>query len=238
MSSGVLGGLTVAAVIATLAYASYRDVVSREVHEVLWAPAYALAVLNAVLGTGYSAVGIALALSPAAVYGALYAFKLLGGADLLAMALVALAHLDEPLVPLTTFVLSSLAPLPLVLANLVRNALVDREAMESIACARGSKRLLYLVGRPITVAEFLEKRFAFLHTYPSKEGLVCTSEVDVDVDFEKQRTDLAEAVREGLVDSGDYVIYSPAIPHIALIALSYSIAAIAIHYLRALAPLP
>ncbi len=249
MHIDVLESLVVAVTIITLAYASYRDLASREVPEVVWVPAYAVALFNAALrwwtwhhAAGavpwHRVVGAVLALLPAIVYGTLFAFKLLGGADLLAIALVALAHLDRPLIPLATFVLSSLAPLPLVLANLVNNTVINRRVMNGLKCARGSKRLLYLVGRPVTVAEFLEKKFAFLHTRPSPEGLVCSSEVDIDVDFGRQWLDLRRAVEEGLIRSTDYVVYSPAIPHVALITLSYVIALIAVPYLETLVSLP
>lgn len=217
-------------------YASYRDLVSREIPEVSWIPAYLVAILSIALRplTSYSAVEVVLAVLPSVVYFALFISGLMGGADLLAMVAISLAHLNRPLVPLFTFILSSVAPLPLILANLIGNATKYRGIMRNIDCVQGSKRMLYLVGKPITVAGFLSKKFVFLHTYPSQEGLICSSSVDVNIDFEKQKASLVEALDRGLIKPGDHVIYSPALPHITFIAFSYVISVVVISKLRLL----
>ncbi|MEM4774880.1 MAG: hypothetical protein QW489_00775 [Sulfolobales archaeon] len=212
--------------VSTFAYAAYRDLKDREVPEISWLPVYAIIVLSIVFKptADYSPLGVILAILPSVVYSTLFVFGLIGGADLLAMVAVSLAHLDKPLVPLFTFILSSLLPLPLVLANLIGNLTIYRSAMDSIKCVRGGKKVLYLVGRPIDVATFLKKKFVFLHTYPSREGFVCSSSVDVNIDFEKQRADIEEALNKGFIRLEDYLVYSPALPHILFIALSYATA--------------
>lgn len=233
MIDSVLEGVTEAVVISTLVYASHRDLVSREIPEVSWIPAYLVALIGIALRppTSYSVVEVMLAALPSLVYFAFFITGLMGGADLLAMVAITLAHLDKPLVPLFTFVLSSVAPLPLILANLIGNLTKYREVMRGINCVQGSKRVLYLVGRPTTVASFLSKKFAFLHTYPSRGGFVCRSSVDVNIDFEEQRAGLVEAIGGGLIKPGDHVIYSPALPHVVFIALSYVISVAIASYL-------
>ncbi|MEM0065505.1 MAG: hypothetical protein QW459_01245 [Sulfolobales archaeon] len=219
----MLESIAVVALVITFAYAAYRDLRDREIPEVSWIPVYAIAILSTVFKptTNYSLLGVILAILPSAVYGILFVFGLIGGADLLAVVAVSLVHLDEPIVPLFTFVLSSLLPLPLVLVNLVGNLTVHRSAMSSIKCVQGGKKVLYLVGRPINVATFLKKKFVFLHTYPSREGFICYSSVDVNIDFGKQRADVEEALNKGFIRLEDYLVYSPALPHILFIALSY-----------------
>jgi Flp pilus assembly protein protease CpaA len=214
-------------VIATLMYASYRDLLTREIPEVVWLPAYLIAiagVLMRFLGGYYAPLEVFLSLMPALVYLILFLVGLLGGADFLALLLVTIAHLHEPLIPLLTFVISSLIPVPLILLNLVENTIRSKKIMESIVCVQGTKKFLYFVGRPATATHFLKKKYVFLHTYPTEGGYICSSSVDVDIDFEKQREIVAEALRRGLMKPEDYVIYSPALPHVTFIGLSYPVA--------------
>lgn len=233
-----LDNLLAIVVITTFVYASYRDLVSREIPEVSWVPAYLVALLSVILRppTDYSVFGIALTATPPIVYGVLFVLGLIGGADFLAILLVSLAHLREPLIPLLTFILSSVVPLPLAAANLLGNTTIYRGAMSSIKCVKGNRKVLYLVGKPITVSDFLKKKFAFLHTQPSEEGFICSSSVDVDVDFEKQKAVLLEALSRGSIKPEDIVVYSPALPHIVFIAFSYLIAVVIAPELRSLMP--
>ncbi|MEM2207908.1 MAG: prepilin peptidase [Sulfolobales archaeon] len=236
MVASIVESLAVVALVTTLAYASYRDLKDREIPEVSWIPVYALVILSAVLKPieSYSLLGAILAILPPVVYCVLFVFGLIGGADLIAVVAVSLAHLDEPLIPLFTFVLSSLLPLPIVFVNLVGNLTIYRNAMGSIKCVQGSKKVLYLIGRPTDVASFLKKKFVFLHTHPSQEGFICSGSVDVNIDFGKQKIDVEEALSEGFIGLEDYVVYSPALPHIVFIALSYVIAVTVEPFLEAL----
>lgn len=233
-----LDNLLAIVVIATFVYASYRDLVSREVPEVSWVPAYLVALISVVLRLpmDYSIFEIALIAIPPVVYGALFVLGLIGGADFLAILLVSLAHLSEPLIPLLTFILSSVVPLPLAIANLLGNITIYRRTMSSIKCVKGNRNVLYLVGKPITVSDFLKKKFAFLHTQPSEEGFICSGSVDVDVDFEKQKAVLLEALSGGSIKPDDNVVYSPALPHVVFIAFSYLVAVIIAPRLRTIMP--
>jgi Flp pilus assembly protein protease CpaA len=201
-------------------YASYRDLPTREIPEVVWLPAYLIAiagVLMRFLGGYYAPLEVFLSLMPDLVCLILFLVGLLGGADFLALLLVTIAHLHEPLIPLLTFVISSLIPVPLILLNLVENTIRS-------LCVQGTKKFLYFVGRPATATHFLKKKYVFLHTYPTEGGYICSSSVDVDINFEKQREIVAEALRRGLMKPEDYVIYSPALPHVIFIGLSYPVA--------------
>lgn len=218
-----ISAIPVIAVVLTLAYASYRDLVSREIPEVVWVPAYVVAVGNLIL-SGFSIISLiraSLALVPPLTYLTLFLLNAIGGADLLAILLISLTHLDKPLIPLATFVLSSLIPLPLIIVNVVLNVTKYSKVFEEIKCIRGNKKALYIVGRPIRVVDFVRKSFVFLHTIPAGEGFICSARAEADVDFEEQRRRVLEAVRSGFIREHDYVIYSPAIPHVVLIALSY-----------------
>lgn len=222
-------------IIATFVYASYRDLLTREIPETAWLPAYLIAVVSAVMKFlgGYILLFEALlSIIPALTYLLLFLVGLLGGADFLALLLVSIAHLHEPLVPLLTFIISSLIPLPLVLLNLIENATRSKKAIDSIVCIQGTKKLLYFISRPITARQFLKKRYAFLHTHPIEGGYICSSSIDVDVDFEKQRKLVEEALRKGLMKPEDYVMYSPALPHVVLISLSYLISLLIMFYLN------
>jgi Flp pilus assembly protein protease CpaA len=106
------------AVIATLMYASYRDLPTREIPEVVWLPAYLIAIAGVLirfLRGYYAPLEAFLSLMPALVCLILFLVGLLGGADFLALLLVTIAHLHESLIPLLTFVISSLIPVPLIL---------------------------------------------------------------------------------------------------------------------------
>lgn len=230
-----LNVFVVSAIIATFIYASYRDLLTREIPEVTWLPAYLITVVSAVmkfLGGHILPLGALLSIMPALTYLVLFLTRLIGGADFLALLLVSIAHLHEPLVPLLTFVISSLIPVPLVLLNLIENTVISRKVIDSIVCVQGSKKFLYFIGRPTTVIQFLKKRYVFLHTYPIEGGYICSSSIDVDIDFEKQREMIEEALRRGLMKPEDYVIYSPALPHVVFIALSYPIALLITLYLN------
>lgn len=91
-------------------------------------------------------------------------------------------------------------------------------------CVQGTKKFctswVGLLLQPI----FLKKKYVFLHTYPTEGDCICSSSVDVDIDFEKRREIVAEALRRGLMKPEDYVIYSPALPHVTFIGLSYPVA--------------
>jgi len=214
------------AVVVTLAYASYKDLVSREIPEVVWVPAYIVAVGSLLLGglSSTSPVRVALALVPPLTYLLLFLLNAIGGADLLATLLISLTHLDKPLIPLATYVLSSLAPLPLIVSNIVLNLARYSKVFEELKCIQGSKRFLYVVGRPTRAANFVKKNFVFLHTIPTGDGFICSAKAEADVDFEEQRRRVLEMIESGSLKEYDYVIYSPAIPHVVLIALSYVIA--------------
>jgi Flp pilus assembly protein protease CpaA len=218
--------IPVAVALATLVYASYRDIVSREIPEVVWIPAYAVSIGYLLLSgfTNVTPVKVVLTLLPPIVYLLLFLLNAIGGADLLAVTLISLVHLDKPLIPLATFVLSSLAPLPLILANVILNLTKYSGILKGLNCVRGSKRALYVVGKPIRVSDFVKKSFVFLHTIPTEGGLICSARAEADVDFEKQRGLVLEAVERGYLRECDYVVYSPAIPHVVLVALSYVVA--------------
>ncbi len=213
------------AVVVTLAYASYKDLVSREIPEVVWVPAYVVAIGSLLLGglSSTSPVRVALALVPPLTYLLLFLLNAIGGADLLATLLISLTHLDKPLIPLATYVLSSLAPLPLIVSNVVLNLARYSKVFEELKCIQGSKSFLYVVGRPTRVANFVKKNFVFLHTIPTGDGFICSAKAEADVDFEEQRRRVLEMIESGSLKEYDYVIYSPAIPHVVLIALSYVI---------------
>lgn len=236
-----VANIAVVTTVVTLLYASYWDLRIREVPELTWIPAYLVATLSILLrylsgSLTLNTVSLVLALIPSIAYAALFIAKLMGGADLLAMLLVCLIHIDDPIIPLLTYILSSVAPIPLIAVNLLMNILVRSDVMKKVRCVSGSKKVLYLVGKPIRVAEFLNKKFVFLHTYPLGEGFICSSSVDVDVDFEEQRLRMVSALSNGLVKLEDYVVCSPALPHVVFICFSYIASLLAIPYLRSLIP--
>jgi Flp pilus assembly protein protease CpaA len=209
--------------VVTLVYASYRDVISREIPEVVWVPAYTVSV-GYLLLSGFpnvTPVKVVLALLPPLTYLLLFLLNTIGGADLLATILISLTHLDKPLIPLATFVLSSLAPLPLILTNVILNLTKYSGIFKELKCVRGSRRALYVVGKPIRVSDFVKKNFVFLHTIPTDGGLICSPRAEADVDFEGQRRIILEAIKGGYLREYDYVVYSPAIPHVVLLTLSY-----------------
>ncbi|MCX8184479.1 MAG: A24 family peptidase C-terminal domain-containing protein [Sulfolobales archaeon] len=236
MFDSVFENPAILAIVFTFIYTSYRDLVSREIPELSWVPAYLVVLIDFVVRrlNEFSLINTAVAMTPSLIYGLLFALGMIGGADFLAILLVSLGHLSEPLIPLLVFILSSMAPLPIAFINLLRNLTIDRKAIESINCVKGGKKILYLVGRLITVAEFLRKKFAFLHTYPEEEGFICIGSTNVNIDFEEQKKSLERALSRGLVKSDDYVVYSPALPHIVFIAASYLITLLAAFYVREL----
>ena len=212
------------AVIATLAYATYRDLKYRDIPELTWVPAALFVITYNIYLGRYELIHTLFSLLPALAVLGMAFFDLIGGADALAMLLIAIAHPSFLVVPISllTFVLSLVPSLFLVLYYLVSN-IFRRELLGRVNCVEGSKSVLLLSGKPMRVRDYLRSEFLFLLTVPTEKGFRCSVSADVDIDFEQEKRIVMDAVRNGIISEDSLVWVSPALPHIAFIFVGYII---------------
>ncbi len=211
-------------VAATLAYATYRDLRYRDIPELTWVPAAVFVIAyNAYLGR-YEPIHAIFSFLPAIALLAMAFLDLIGGADALAMLLIAAAHPNFLVLPISllTVAFSVIPPLALIIYYFILN-LVHKEELDRLGCVEGSKKLLLFMGRPLSVRNYLKSKYLFLLTVPTERGFRCIVSADVDIDFEQEKRIVMDAVRRGIISEDSLVWVSPALPHIAFIFVGYII---------------
>ncbi len=211
-------------VAVTLAYATYRDLKYRDIPELTWVPAALFVIIyNAYLGR-YEPIHTLFSFLPAIALLAMAFLDLIGGADALAMLLIAVAHPSFLVLPISllTMAFSVIPPMILIVYYLILN-LSHKEELNRLACVRGSKKLLLFMGRPLRVRDYLRSKFLFLLTVPTEKGFQCGVSADIDIDFEQEKRIVIDALRKGVISEDSLVWVSPALPHIAFIFVGYVI---------------
>lgn len=211
-------------VAATLAYATYRDLRYRDIPELTWVPAAVFVIsYNLYLGR-YEPIHAIFSFLPAIALLAMAFLDLIGGADALAMFLIAAAHPSFLALPISllTVAFSVIPPLILIIYYFVLN-LAHKEELDRLGCVEGSKKPLLFMGRPLSVRDYLKSKYLFLLTVPTERGFRCSVSADVDIDFEQEKRIVMDAVRKGIISEDSLVWVSPALPHIAFIFIGYII---------------
>lgn len=210
--------------VTTLAYATYRDLKYRDIPELTWVPAAIFAVAYNIYLGRYEPIHTAFSFLPAAALLVMAFLNLIGGADALATLLIAAAHPAFLVLPISllTIAFSVIPPLALIIYYLLLN-FIHREELNRLGCVEGSKKMLFFMGRPLSVRDYLKSRYVFLLTVPTERGYRCSVSADIDVDFEEEKRVIIDAVRKGIISEDSLIWVSPALPHIAFIFIGYII---------------
>ncbi len=211
-------------VAATLAYATYRDIKYRDIPELTWVPAAIFVIAYNIYLGRYEPIHTLFSFLPAIALLVMAFLDLIGGADALAMLLIAAAHPRFLMLPISllTVAFSVVPPLVLIIYYIALN-LAHKEELNRLKCIEGTKKLLMFMGKPLRVREYLRSEFLFLLTVPTEKGFRCSVSADVDIDFEQEKRIVADAVKKGTLSEDSLIWVSPALPHIAFIFIGYLI---------------
>lgn len=231
MQFTVLDLAIIVALIATLAYASYRDLKYRDIPELTWLPAAIIALAINLYAGNYTPIRTALSLLPPIMVLILAFLDMIGGADFLALLLIAIAHPRFILFPISLLTLfySILIPLALVLLYFIINAFIYREELSKIRCVKGKKYYLYFLGRPMKIKEYLKSEFIYPLTIPKSANEVvfeCRPTFSIAEEEIKHKEEIKKLIEDGLIDEDTVIWVTPALPHVAFIFIGYVIALI------------
>lgn len=217
----------VATVLATLAYASYRDYKSREVPELTWLPGLVVVVIVNLIQSSYNFLELAISSLPVVMVLILSAFDLMGGADFLALAFVLLAHPRIYPKPITfmTLIYSLIPPLTLIIYNLFHN-LRFLKHYKGLTCVVGSKVGVYVFGEAVKVSQFLKSKFTYLLTIPEdveRYAFRCRASFTLDDNYEESLKNMVrELVNAKRIDEDHIVWVTPGLPHVVFYLVGYA----------------
>ncbi len=218
----------IVAILATLIYATYRDVKYRDIPEVTWLPASLLALGINLYQGNYDLFHTAFSLLPAFILLVMSFIDLIGGADFLALLMISVAHPRFLIFPISflTLFYSLLIPLALMLYYMILNIKYG-DVLRKIECVSGSKLNLKLFGRPMTIKDYLHKEFIYPLTVPADEelkGYVCRASFGSDDEEEKIKERIKDLVDRGLLSEESIIWVTPGLPHIAFFLVGYVLA--------------
>ncbi len=210
--------LITCSVLATLLYASYRDVKYRDIPEVTWVPATALSIVLNVIQGNYDLIHTLLSLMPAALILIMSLLDLVGGADFLALLMISLAYPRFLYVPISflTLIYSLIIPLLIMAYYAVINVVRYRDHLRRIKCLSGRKWYLIIFGRPMKISEFLKGSFIYPLTVPADnyEGFLCRATFNDDEEEREIREKISNAVRMGELRPNELIWVTPGLPHV------------------------
>ena len=220
--------LIIVSILATLAYASYRDIKYRDIPEVTWVPAIAISITVNVLSGRYDLLHTALSMFPVLIVFVMSLLGMIGGADFLALLMIALAHPRFLVFPISllTLLYSLLIPLGLMIYYALCNALLYKSFFNKIRCKEGRKTYLIFFGRPMSVKEMLEKKFTYPLTIPVGKGeFICRpSFSDDDEEEERIKERIKGAIARGEIQSDEKIWVTPGLPHVVFFFIGYILA--------------
>jgi len=216
--------LIIVSVIVTLVYASYRDIKYRDIPEITWVPAIIISVsINVLLGN-YDFVHTVLSMIPVIMVFIMSLLGLIGGADFLALLMIALAHPRFLVFPISllTLLYSLLIPLGLMVYYVLCNVVLYRSSLNKIKCKEGRKAYLMLFGKPMDVRKLLEKKFTYPLTIPLGKGeYVCRPSFSDDEEEERIRERIRGAMARGEIKEDETVWVTPGLPHVVFFLIGY-----------------
>lgn len=228
----IYSSIPVVATLITLVVASFYDLRTREIKEIIWIPALIVSAIFTYFVTKPSMLVFIFSIIPAALVFILMLLGLIGGADFLAMLLIGISTplLNVLPIPLLTLLYSALIPSALVIYNLLINTVKYLNEYRKLECTNTSKWLLLLLGRPTKVRDFMRSKFMYPLTIfrcrPKKCEVICRSSFDINEDFKDHVNQVSAYLSSGYLSEDDYVWVTPALPHILFITIGYLLALI------------
>ncbi len=220
--------LIVASILVTLTYASYRDIKYRNIPEVTWVPAIITSVIINILSGKYDPLHTALSMFPVLIVFVMSLLGMIGGADFLALLMIALAHPQFLVFPISllTLLYSLLIPLGLMTYYALCNTLLYKPLLKKVRCKEGRKAYLIFFGRPMNVKEMLEKKFTYPLTIPVGKGeFICRpSFSDDDEEEERIKERIKWAIAKGEIQSDEEIWVTPGLPHVVFFFIGYVLA--------------
>ncbi len=220
--------LIITSILVTLAYASYRDIKYRDIPEVTWVPAIIISIILNVLSSRYDFLHTALSMFPVLIVFVMSLLGMIGGADFLALLMIALAHPQFLIFPISllTLLYSLLIPLGLMTYYALCNILLHRSLLNKIRCKEGRKMYLIFFGRPMNVEEMLEKKFTYPLTIPVGKGeFICRpSFSDDDEEEERIKESIKGAIVRGEIQGNERIWVTPGLPHVVFFFIGYILA--------------
>ena len=231
--------IIVISILATLVYASYRDIKYRDIPEVTWIPAIIISLTLNILSGKYDLIHTALSMLPVLIVFIMSLLGMIGGADFLALLTVAIAHPQFFLLPISllTLLYSLLIPLGLMLYYALSNITLHKQLLDKIRCKEGRKAYLIFFGKPLSVKELLSKKFMYPLTIPAGKGeFVCRpSFSDDDEEEERIKERIKGAIVKGEIQNNDKIWVTPGLPHVVFFLIGYILALLTPqHYLLTL----
>ncbi len=221
-----LEALSIASVLTTLVYASYRDVKYRDIPEVTWVPATLISVAANIKLGNYDPLHTLFSVLPATLMLIMAWLGLVGGADFLALLMIAIAHPKFTVLPISllTLTYSLLIPLALLLYYVILNTLKYGGILKTIVCIDGRKLYLKVFGRPMRVSKFIQAKFIYPLTIPSGSGFICRATFSDDDEEERIRADIVKALEEGRLSEDQLIWVTPGLPHVLFFLIGYVLA--------------
>jgi len=161
-----------------------------------------------------------------------YRFSLIGGADVIAMFLIAISNPEVPSLilrgltllgaePIVVLLYTSLSISVITLYNVFRNLRLSKEL------PKGSKFKILVSGTRIKVRDFLKSKFMFPLTQVNEDGsLTFRYTFEIDEDDGEWRRFFSELVRQGKISEDSYIWVSWGVPVIPFMLLGYLISVI------------
>lgn len=216
-------------VLVTLTYASVLDLRKREVPEYTWVPAYVAAIVLNLISGNYELLHLLISLLPPVLLFVMTFLGLMGGADALALLLVALANPKFRLIPPSFLVLiySLLPPLILMIYYVTINITKYRAFTLSMKCVnwpRG-KFLIFILGRVTRIGTYLRKVYVYPLSIPvNRDTYLCRTHFSLSEEEEEViRNTIIEKVKKGILSENDYIVITHGLPHILFFLIGYTL---------------
>jgi len=213
-----------------LGLASFYDLKTREIRELLWLPAFIVtAVINFIL-IKPDTTAVILSIIPSLIVLALVVMKMMGGADFIAMLLVGLSmpYLKIFPISLLTLLYSSLIPATLAIYNIILNLSRYRDVYRKVRCDEGSKSFLLALGKPMRIRDFIRSKYLYpltlIDCVNNTQKITCRSSFNIDEDYAEHIAHVRRCVESGYLDGDGFVWVTPALPHIVFITVGFILA--------------
>ncbi|MEM1610758.1 MAG: A24 family peptidase C-terminal domain-containing protein [Sulfolobales archaeon] len=221
-----------ATAITMLAITSYIDVRTREIDPRIWLPFIAIGIALAIyryqLDPGTTPLYIAISMISPAVLLAMSLIGMMGLADPIAMAIVALLIPKPPgsLVLPPSLVILAISTILMVVGLVIPISILNLWSMGEIRrhCRSLYKAVIvHMTGFPIKAERFIATRFLYPLIYPSLEnGSIiwrCRESFDINEDPSIYRGNVRELIEKGLLRGDERIYVTWGVPYILFILL-------------------
>jgi len=224
------------AAIVMLAITSYIDLRTREIDPKLWLPflafGVALAAYRSLEDPGSFAIYLGLSMVAPAILLILSLSGMMGLADPIALALVALLIPEPPeglflppsmvVLALSSMLMVALLIAPLSILNLANHGEI-RKACRSLY----TSILVHMTGFPISIKRFSNTKFLYPLIYPKLEGSsivwICRGSFNIDENPRSYREEITSLVERGLLSGGERIYVTWGVPYILFIFIGVAL---------------